>query len=316
MYAPRGRMLSLLLLFVLLLAVVPVAFAQTYTLTVTKDATFGNILTDSQGRTLYHFTKDTVNASSACYARCATTWPPLLIADGNPVAGAGVDGNLLGVLTRTDGGRQVMFNGMPLYYYSTDSAPGDTKGQEVGKVWFIVKPNTTTVGNQGVSVHMTQNPALGPILVDSTGRTLYHFTRDSENHSVCYDQCANVWPPLLVGATDATLDGVGGTVGAAVRNDGNRQVTYDGMPLYYYATDANAGDTKGQGVGNVWFVVAPATAASAPAAPAPATSAPVPATLPRTGADDNLPLGALALLALLLAAVGTLVRSRYQVNRG
>jgi len=308
-------MLSLLLLFVLMLAVVPVAFAQTYTLTVTKDATLGNILTDSQGRTLYRFTKDTVNTSSACYGKCATTWPPLLVSSGNPVAGAGIDGNLLGVLTRTDGGRQVMFNGMPLYYFSADSAPGDTKGQNIGKVWFIVKPNTTTVGNQGVSVHMTQNAALGPILTDSKGRTLYRFTKDSENTSVCYDQCANTWPPLLEGATDATLDGFGGTVGAAVRNDGNRQVTYGGMPLYYYAPDANPGDTKGQGVGNVWFVVAP-VAASAPAAPAPAASAPVPATLPRTGGEDSLPLGALALLALLLAALGTLVRSRYQANRG
>jgi len=303
-------MLSLLLLFVLMLAVVPVALAQNTTLTVTKNATLGNILTDSQGRTLYRFTKDTVNTSSACYGKCATTWPPLLITDGNPVAGEGVDGNLLGVLTRTDGGRQVMFNGLPLYYYAPDTTIGDTNGQGVGKSWFIVKPNTTTVGNQGVSVHMTQNAALGPILVDSKGRTLYRFTKDSENTSVCYDQCANVWPPLLVGATDATLDGVGGTVGATVRNDGNRQVTYGGMPLYYYTPDTNPGDTKGQGVGNIWFVVAP-VAASAPAAPAP-----VPATLPRTGAGDSLPLAALALLALLLAGLGTLVRSRYRTNRG
>jgi predicted lipoprotein with Yx(FWY)xxD motif len=306
-------MLALLLLFALMLAVVPVALAQSFTLTVTKDATLGNILTDSQGRTLYRFTKDTVNASSACSGKCATTWPPLLISDGNPVAGEGVDGNLLGVLTRTDGGRQVMFNGIPLYYYSTDAAPGDTKGQGVGKVWFIVKPNTTTVGNQGVSVHMTQNSALGPILVDSKGRTLYHFAKDSENTSACYDQCANVWPPLLVGASDATLDGIGGTVGAAVRNDGNRQVTYGGVPLYYFANDAAPGDTKGQGVGNSWFVVAPVVAASAPPASAPA---PVPAALPRTGAGDSLPLGALALLALVLAALGTLVRSRYYANRG
>lgn len=313
MYAPRGRTLSLLLLFVLMLAVVPVALAQSFTVTVTKNATLGNILTDNQGRTLYRFTKDTVNVSSACYDKCATTWPPLLISDGNPVAGEGVDGNLLGVLTRKDGGRQVMFNGMPLYYYSPDANPGDTKGQNVGKVWFIVKPNTTTVGNQGVSVRMTQNATLGPILTDSKGRTLYRFTKDSENQSVCYDQCANTWPPLLVGATDATLDGIGGTVGATVRNDGNRQVTYGGMPLYYYTPDANPGDTKGQGVGNVWFVVAPAAGASAPGTSAPA---PVPATLPRTADGDSLPLGALALLALLLAALGTLVRSRYYANRG
>lgn len=312
MYGLRGRVASLLVLIALTLVIAPAALAQGGTLMVTKDPNLGNILTDSQGRTVYRFLRDTVNTSSACYDQCAAAWPPLLISDGNPIAGEGVDGNLLGVLTRKDGTRQVMFNGMPLYYFASDKGPGETNGQRIRDVWFVVKPNTTTVGNQPVSVHVAQNSALGPLLTDAQGRTLYHFTKDSENTSVCYDQCANVWPPLLVGADAPTLQGASGALGVMLRNDGNHQVTYGGAPLYYYAPDANPGDTKGQGVGNVWFVVAPA-AAPAPAAPAPAAgNAPTPSSLPRTGAADELPLGALAALALVLATLGLALRFRRQ----
>src|SRR5690349_9978461 len=106
----RGRMLSLLLLFVLTLLVMPVAFAKDVVVHMTKNATLGDILVDSNGNTLYHFTKDTVNVSSACYDKCATSWPPLLVDSGsNPAAGDGVDGKLLGVLTRKDGTHQVLY---------------------------------------------------------------------------------------------------------------------------------------------------------------------------------------------------------------
>src|SRR5215212_7300348 len=262
-----GKMASLLLMFTLILMVVPVALAAGNAVNMVANPMLGTILTDSDGRTLYRFTKDTVNVSSACYGQCATAWPPLLIDDGTPVAGEGVNGNLLGVLTRTDGTRQVMYNGMPLYYYNKDANAGDTNGQLVGNVWFIVHPNTTTVSNGvGATVRASRNDALGPFLTDKDGRTLYLFKRDSENTSVCYGGCANTWPPLLVGSGDPTLDGIGGTLGVTVRNDGNRQVTYGGKPLYYYAPDTNLGDTEGQGVGSVWFVVAPVAAPAAPAA--------------------------------------------------
>jgi len=305
-----GKIASLTLMFVLMLMVVPAALAAGNAVNMVANPTLGNILTDSDGRTLYRFTKDTLNVSSACYGGCAVNWPPLLIEDGNPVAGEGVNGNMLGVLTRTDGTRQVMYNGMPLYYYNKDVNPGDTLGQLVGNVWFIVHPNTTTISSgQGTTVRASQNDALGPFLTDKDGRTLYLFTKDSENKSVCYAGCANTWPPLLVGAVDPTLDGIGGTLGVAVRNDGNRQVTYGGKPLYYFAPDTAPGDTKGQGVGSVWYVVAPVAAAAPAAAPA----APVPAALPTTGDGDSMPLGALALVALLLGAFGVLIRPRKRV---
>jgi predicted lipoprotein with Yx(FWY)xxD motif len=306
-------MASLMLMFVLMLVIVPVALAAGNTINMVANPTLGNILTDSDGRTLYRFTRDKVNVSSACYGQCAVTWPPLLLVDGDPVAGEGVNGELLGVLTRTDGTRQVMYNGMPLYYYNADANAGDTNGQLRGNVWYIVHPNTTTISNdQATSVRASRNDALGPFLTDKDGRTLYMFTRDSENTSVCYGGCATTWPPLLVGAeVEPTLDGIGGTLGVTVRNDGNRQVTYGGKPLYYYTPDTAAGDTKGQGVGSVWYVVAP-TAAAAPAAPA---AAPAPAALPTTSDDGSTPLGALALVALLLGTLGALIRPRRQRDR-
>jgi predicted lipoprotein with Yx(FWY)xxD motif len=308
-----GKTASLLLVFVLMLMVVPFALAEGNGVNMVANPTLGNILTDSYGRTLYHFAKDTVNVSSACYGKCATFWPPLLIADGNPIAGEGVNGNLLGVLTRTDGTRQVMYNGMPLYYFDKDAKAGDINGQLVGNTWFVVHPNTTTISSsQGTTVRTSHNDALGAFLTDKDGRTLYMFMKDSENHSVCYGGCASTWPPLLVGnAVEPGLDGLSGKLGVAVRNDGNHQVTYEGKPLYYFTPDAKPGDTKGQGVGGVWFVVAPVAAAAPAAAPA-AAAAPVPAALPKTSDGGSLPLGALAVVALLLGALGLLIRPRRQ----
>ncbi|MDZ4718056.1 MAG: hypothetical protein SH847_06255 [Roseiflexaceae bacterium] len=303
----RKRFVGLMMMLVMMLAIVPVTHAGGTVVNFVKHPTLGNILVDSAGRTLYRFTPDILNTASVCYDKCAVAWPPLLT-DGNPIAGEGVNGNLLGVTTRKDGTQQVMYNGMPLYYYDKDLVVGDVIGQNVGKVWFIVKPNTTTIGNQGVSLKLVQNGTLGPILTDGAGRTLYLFTKDSENKTVCYDGCATAWPPLLVGAKiDVALEGIGGTVGKIMREDGNFMVTYNGKPLYYYTPDTKAGETKGQGVGNVWYVIAPdASAAAAPVAD------PVPAALPRTGDGTSAPLGMLAVLALMTIAggVGLRLRSR------
>jgi predicted lipoprotein with Yx(FWY)xxD motif len=310
MFAAGRKMAPLLLVFLLMMLCAPSAHASGVAVNVAQNATFGTILTDSAGKVLYRFTRDTINVSSACYNQCATVWPPLLIDEGTPVAGEGVNGDLLGVLTRTDGTRQVMYNGMPLYYYNQDANPGDTHGQRVRDVWFIVHPNTTTVGYQPATVRVRQHAELGNFLTDDQGKTLYLFTRDSANHTVCYDRCATNWPPLLVDASAPTLaEGVGGALGTLLRDDGNRQVTYESKPLYYYTPDTTTGDTKGQGVGNVWFVVAPVSV-SAPAAPAGPAPAEGPAALPRTGGDSSSTGWLVALSLLLLGLGGALVSLR------
>jgi predicted lipoprotein with Yx(FWY)xxD motif len=108
------------------------------------------------------------------------------------------------------------------------------------------------------TVLVRNDPQLGNILTDPKGMTLYLYTKDTPNTSNCYDQCATAWPPLYDNGNLTLPAGVGGTLGTTTRTDGKKQVTYNGIPLYYYAKDTKPGDTTGQNVGGVWFVVAPA----------------------------------------------------------
>ena len=94
----------------------------------------GDILQDGEGRTLYLFNPD-AQGDPTCYDDCADAWPALV---GEVAAGDGVDASLLGTATRTDGGVQVTYNGWPLYYFSGDVAPGDTNGQALNDVWWVV----------------------------------------------------------------------------------------------------------------------------------------------------------------------------------
>ena len=104
-----------------------------------QTAALGSFLVDSKGITLYLYTKDTPNTSN-CYGGCASYWPPLLT-NGAPVAGTGVTASMLGITKRTDGTTQVTYNGWPLYYYASDKAAGDTTGENVQGVWFVITPS-------------------------------------------------------------------------------------------------------------------------------------------------------------------------------
>jgi predicted lipoprotein with Yx(FWY)xxD motif len=98
--------------------------------------------------------------------------------------------------------------------------------------------------------------ALGDVLVDAKGRTLYVFTKDKGDQSVCSGKCAAAWPALTV--TGAATPGTGvqaSLLSTAKQGNGTTQVTYGGKPLYYFAGDKAPGETKGQGLNGVWFVV-------------------------------------------------------------
>ncbi|HWQ05323.1 MAG TPA: plastocyanin/azurin family copper-binding protein [Longilinea sp.] len=110
-----------------------------------------------------------------------------------------------------------------------------------------------------ITVNTVDNPTLGKILVNSQGMTLYLYTKDTPNTSNCYDKCATNWPPLLVtGTPTGGVDIDTAKLGTTKRTDGSMQVTYNGWPLYTYIADKKAGDTTGQNVGSVWFVISPA----------------------------------------------------------
>lgn len=109
-----------------------------------------------------------------------------------------------------------------------------------------------------ITVKVASDPKLGRILTDGKGMTLYMFTPDKNNTSACYDQCAVTWPPLLVSSgTPSLAQGVPGTLGTIKRRDNTTQVTFNGMPLYYFVKDKKPGDVYGQNVDNKWFVVNP-----------------------------------------------------------
>jgi predicted lipoprotein with Yx(FWY)xxD motif len=114
-------------------------------------------------------------------------------------------------------------------------------------------PATTAAQEAGAAVAVATG-RLGKILVDADGRTLYAFTKDKGDQSVCSGECASNWPALTGTATAGT--GVqAALLSTSKQANGTTQVTYGGRPLYYFAGDAKPGDTNGQGVGNVWFAV-------------------------------------------------------------
>jgi predicted lipoprotein with Yx(FWY)xxD motif len=104
------------------------------TLTVAH-TTAGDALAGTGGKTLYTNTKEK-SGTIACTGTCVSAWPPLT---GTASAGSGVTGTL-GTITRPDGAMQVTYNGSPLYYYSGDSAAGQSTGQGIGGIWYIASP--------------------------------------------------------------------------------------------------------------------------------------------------------------------------------
>jgi len=117
--------------------------------------------------------------------------------------------------------------------------------------------STSTSSGVAFPLKAASNTALGQILVDSNGMTLYVNKSDSATTSDCSDACAQNWPPLMsTSDQEATLDqGVSGQLGQLARADGTTQVTFNGRPLYYYKGDQNPGETSGQGIGGMWSVV-------------------------------------------------------------
>ena len=116
----------------------------------------GDILVDGDGMTVYLFLPD-AQGESTCYDQCADTWPPL---DEVTSVGAGLDDALLGTTTRTDGTVQATYNGWPLYHFAPDAAPGDTNGQGLNDVWYVVDATGNAVGAATTSTESTT--AAGP----------------------------------------------------------------------------------------------------------------------------------------------------------
>jgi predicted lipoprotein with Yx(FWY)xxD motif len=134
------------------------------TVITTKTSSGGSFLTNSAGRSIYLFMADSTG-KSACSGACAAAWPPV-IAAGQPTAAGGAQASDLGTITRSDGTKQVTYNGHPLYYFEGDTGPGTDKGQGLngfGALWYLVAPSgssiTTAVTISGSGA--TSSPASG-----------------------------------------------------------------------------------------------------------------------------------------------------------
>jgi predicted lipoprotein with Yx(FWY)xxD motif len=118
---------------------------------------------------------------------------------------------------------------------------------------------TSTATAAGVDLKIASS-SLGDIVVDGKGMSVYYYTKDVKDSgtSTCTGGCLTAWPPLLTTSDEPKVEGVTGTVGTIPTPEGAKQVTLNGLPLYYFAKDTKAGDILGQGVNDVWYLADPA----------------------------------------------------------
>ena len=107
------------------------------------------------------------------------------------------------------------------------------------------------------AIKISSKDGIGKFLADAKGMTLYIFKKDSPGKSACAGPCVEKWPLYFAEKVVAPEGVMAGDFGTITREDGKKQTTYKGWPLYYFAGDKKAGDVTGQGMGNVWYVANP-----------------------------------------------------------
>ena len=112
-----------------------------------------------------------------------------------------------------------------------------------------------------IRIQVSDIPPYGKVLTNGDGRALYMFTKDSKDASNCYDACAKAWPPMQTSGKPIAGQGLDNSMlGTTQRKDGTTQITYNGMPLYYFVKDQGPGQVMGQDVkaqGGEWYLVSP-----------------------------------------------------------
>ena len=240
-------------------------------LSVVKDAKFGSILVDSTGKTLYFFTRDAKKDTSFCTGNCAVTWP--IFYKANLVLGQGLTAGDFGTINRPDGKKQTTYKGWPLYYYASDAAAGETKGEGVGTFWYVAKPDYTIMimdgnlkGLDGVTYTSKYVAGIERVkyFVDAKGRTIYTFARDSlyKNKFTNATFSNNAVWPIYTDTLHKAPSAVSDTLFKVITVFGRKQLTYKGWPLYYYGQDTLRGQTKGVSVpvAGRWPVAVPSLA--------------------------------------------------------
>ena len=141
----------------------------------------------------------------------------------------------------------------------TGCASGGTSGSAPATQSVAPAPATPSSVPQGSVDLKVADSKLGKIVVDAKGMTVYHFTKDVKDSgkSNCTGECIAAWPPVLTESDNPKVEGVTGTVGTIPTPEGKKQITINGMPIYLWVKDTAPGDTTGQDMNEVWYVVAP-----------------------------------------------------------
>lgn len=201
------------------------------------------------GFTLYTFDGDTAGVSN-CTASCLLQWPALMTSSG------AVPQAPFSLIARAGGGNQWALNGKPLYFYATDSSPGDVNGEDLDGLWHVARIPPVAADSSGANGLLFT--AHGNIVNENgvadnarDGFTLYTFTTDGVGQSNCNGDCLTAWPALFA-PSDATNFG---DFSVITRTGGAKQWAYKDKPLYFYSDDTQAGDVNG--IGGNWFVAKP-----------------------------------------------------------
>jgi predicted lipoprotein with Yx(FWY)xxD motif len=254
----------------------PVTSAPTGPATVgTASTPFGRVLVigsgANEGCSLYVLTSDQLHAltfglaSFACSDGpnsighpCDSVLWPALLTKGEPIAGPGVNRNLLGTVARTDvlsGNtvQQVTYAGLPLYRFFLDETPGQTDGANLFDpvtsptgTWYLVEPDRghPAPGRLQMPVETASGMEVLAASMDNDFSLLPHgsfpvYTLSNTNGQTCGTYCSLIWPPVLTsGQPQAGRSVEQHALGVVVRTDGTRQVTYKGKPLYLFIQDA------------------------------------------------------------------------------
>lgn len=121
---------------------------------------------------------------------------------------------------------------------------------------LLLGGSVAMAAHHAVKIH--EKEGVGKYLTDTEGKSLYWFKKDAPGTSACAGPCVEKWPIYYRDAVKAPEGVKAEDFGTITRGDGSKQTTFRGYPLYYWVNDKQAGDTSGQGVNNVWYVIDPA----------------------------------------------------------
>ncbi len=145
----------------------------------------------------------------------------------------------------------------------TTTAPGSAYSGSTATATSSTASSAGSAGSAASSRSMpramltVKKTKIGYVLADANGYTVYWFARDhrGSSHPACAGQCLQAWPPVkgtAVAAKGVTLDA---RLGCITRTSGVMQATYNGYPLYTFASDSAPGMTSGNGSGGVWHII-------------------------------------------------------------